>query len=142
MAKKDEVLVLSAEKIGHLVEMSAEQVAIVKANVAQGTTNNELAYFLSVCKSTGLNPLNKEIWCYKDYQGKLIIFTGRDGFLAKAQQHPNYAGLRSSEVCENDEIEIDIPRGLVEHKINPKKYWRVCYSLCKRRRTDYRVRRI
>jgi len=96
------------------------QVSIVKANIAKGTSNSELAYFLHVCQSLGLNPLNKEIWCYKDHKGNLLVFSGRDGFLAKAQQSPLYNGVRSAAIREKDEYIIDIPNGVIHHKITAK----------------------
>lgn len=90
---------------------------VIQSSVAKNTTPTELAYFLNVCKTVGLNPFNKEVWCYKDHKANLIIFTGRDGLLRKAQENPNYAGHRSSEVCENDEFSADIPNGKVYHNI-------------------------
>lgn len=94
---------------------SAEQLGIIKANVAKGTTDGELAYFASVCHSVGLNPLNKEVWCYKDHKNNLIIFTGRDGLLRKAQENPNFNGIRSAYVCENDAFEMDIANAKIKH---------------------------
>ena len=105
---------------GSGIDMTAEQVAIIKNTVAKGTTNTELAFFLNVCKTTDLNPFIKEIWCYKDSQNNLITFASRDGFLKKAQRSPDYDGMRSSEVCENDDFELDIPAGKITHKINFK----------------------
>jgi phage recombination protein Bet len=96
---------------------SAEQVAVIKNTVAKGTTDVELALFIYTATSTGLNPLIKEIWCYKDNKGNLLIFAGRDGFLKKAQQHPKYGGMRSSSVRENDICEVNIPAGTVNHMI-------------------------
>jgi len=96
---------------------SKEQVAIIKNTVAKGTTNTELALFLFTAQSANLNPLTKEIWCYKDNKNNLIIFTGRDGFLKRAQQQPAYNGLRSCEVRAGDGFEIDVPNGKVTHKI-------------------------
>lgn len=113
-------MTLTADKISRVTGYTPEQIAIIKANVAKGTTDNELAYFASVCKSINLNPLNKEVWCYKDKKQNLLIFAGRDGFLTAAQRHHLYNGIRSSEVCENDSIELDIPSGVVHHKIDPK----------------------
>lgn len=92
-------------------------VAVVKKTVAKGTTDTELFYFLQVCQSMNLNPLNKEVWCYKDGRGNLLVFSGRDGMLAKAQRDPRYNGMRSAEIRENDEFELDIPNGIVHHKI-------------------------
>ena len=99
------------------IGFAPEQIAVIKKTVAKNTTNTELAHFLMTCKSVGLNPLNKEIWCYKDNKGNLIIFTGRDGLLRKAQEKNEFAGIRSGAVRENDEFEIDIPNGYIHHKI-------------------------
>jgi recombinational DNA repair protein RecT len=63
--------------------------------------------------------LNKEIWCYKDNRGNLIIFAGRDGMLKKAQQNIDFNGLRSCEIREGDEgWKVDVPNGAVVHTIN------------------------
>lgn len=93
------------------------ELATIQSTCAKGTSKVELAYFLSLAKSVGLNPFNKEIWCYKDNKGNLLIFSGRDGFLKKAQQNPAYNGIRSSEVCENDEFGIDIANNVIHHMI-------------------------
>lgn len=99
-------------------QFTPEEIAIIKNTVAKGTTDLELAYFLNVSKVHGLNPFTKQIWCYKDNKNNLLVFAGRDGFLAKAQQCKEYAGIQSCEVCEKDEFEINIPEGKVSHKIN------------------------
>ena len=57
----------------------------------------------------------REIWCYKDWSNNLILFAGRDGFLAKAQTHPRFNGIRSSEVRANDKFELDIANNRIEH---------------------------
>lgn len=91
------------------------EVAVIQNTVAKGTTKVELAYFINVCRSVGLNPFVKEIWCYKDNKGSLLVFAGRDGFLAKAQKNPRFNGIRSSEVCKNDNFSIDIANNKIEH---------------------------
>ncbi len=107
-------------KIAEAFNMSEAEVHVIKQNTAKGTTNIELAYFIKVCQSMELNPFNKEVWCYKDNRDNLLIFAGRDGFLKKAQTHPAFGGIRSIEVCQNDEIELNIPIGEIHHKVNPK----------------------
>jgi phage recombination protein Bet len=104
-------------RIANATGFKPEEVAIVKAQVAKGTTDMELSYFLMQCRNLGLNPFNKEVWCYKDNVGNLLIFTGRDGFLSKAQKDPRYNGIRSGCIRENDEYSIDVPNGRVEHRI-------------------------
>ena len=105
------------QKISKAVSsFSEEEVAIIANTVAKNTTSTELAFFLSVCQSVELNPFNKEIWCYKDHKQNLIIFAGRDGLLVKAQKNPVFNGIRSSEVRENDEFELDVANDEITHK--------------------------
>ena len=115
-----QMLKITADKISKLTGFSPEEVAVIKNTVAKGTTDIELAFFLNVCKSVGLNPCNKEVWCYKDKKENLLIFAGRDGFLRKAQESKLWNGMTSFEVCENDEFEIDIANQKVNHKPNIK----------------------
>ena len=102
MSKEVAVVEITAQKISKATGYSTEQVAIVKNTVAKGTSNTELAFFLNFAKSVNLNPFNKEVWCYKDKRGNLLVFAGRDGFLKKAQQSEQWDGMMSCEVCEND----------------------------------------
>lgn len=116
MSDDKKLEVVDYGKLTALTGFQSEMIGVLHKTVAKGTTMSELGYFLAVCKSIGLNPLNKEIWCYKDSVGNLLVFTGRDGFLVKGQQHPRYNGLRSSEVCENDDFELDIANNSIRHK--------------------------
>lgn len=102
-------------------DYSIDEINVIKNSVAKGTTDTELKYFISVCKSVELNPLTKEIWCYKDHRNNLLVFAGRDGFLSYAQRNPNFAGIRSCDVCANDIFELDIinPANNI-HKISHK----------------------
>lgn len=108
---------LSLENISQMFSMNQEILVVLQKTVAKNTTPAEFVYFLSVCKAHGLNPINKEIWCYKNGTGDVIVFTGRDGFLKKNKENPLYRGMRSSEVCEFDEFDIDMISGEVRHKI-------------------------
>lgn len=94
-------------KTGYM-DYSQDEIRVIKDSVAKGTTDTELKYFLSVCKSTNLNPFMKEIWCYKDNKNTLLVFAGRDGFLSNAQKNPMYNGIRSCDVCENDDFILDM----------------------------------
>jgi recombinational DNA repair protein RecT len=103
------------EKMALASGFTSEEVALIKATVAKGTTDLELALFLQVAKSYELSPFKKEIWCYKDGQGNVIIFAGRDGHLAAAQKDRRWSGIASSEVRENDVFKMDIPNGIIQH---------------------------
>jgi phage recombination protein Bet len=111
---------VTADKIALLTGFKAEEIAIVKNTTAKGCTNTELAYFLNVAKSINLNPFTKEIWCYKDNKGNLLVFAGRDGFLKRAQESQLWNGMTSAEVCANDFFEMDVANAVVNHKPNFK----------------------
>lgn len=116
VTKRDESISKLARSLDGFVD--EEQIKVIHETVAKGTTLTELAYFLNVARSVGLNPFNKEIWCYKDNKGNLVMFAGRDGFLKKAQENPKFTGIRSSEVKANDEFSIDIANNHISHKIS------------------------
>lgn len=115
-----DIVQVTADKIATLTGYAAAEIAVVKATVAKGTTDVELAYFLSVCKSNDLNPFMKEIWCFKDNKGNLLVFAGRDGFLKRAQQSPLWNGITSFEVCANDEFSMTVENGQTKIKHSPK----------------------
>lgn len=109
-----------AERISAMSGFNPDQIALIKATVAKGTNDNELALFLSISKAVDLSPMLKQTWCYKDKKGNLLIFAGRDGFLTIAQRDKRWNGLTSGYTCKNDEFEMDIPAGYVKHKPNFK----------------------
>ena len=86
MNEEKAMLQINAEKISALTGFRPDEIAVVRNTTAKGTTDSELAYFLSVCKSVELNPFMKEIWCYKDNKGNVLVFAGRDGFLKRAHK--------------------------------------------------------
>lgn len=114
-----EKVAFSYDNLSAMTGYQQELISVLHRTVAKNTSNAELAYFLNVCKSVGLNPINKEIWCYKNNKGDLLVFTGRDGFLKKNKENPNYLGMKHAVVCEYDEFEIDMVKGDVTvHKIS------------------------
>lgn len=115
MSKEIQITQKDTKISGAIPGFSPEQVAIIKNTVAKGVTDTELAYFLMLAQSVHLNPFKKEIWCYKDNKGNVIIFAGRDGFLSAAQKTPSFNGIRSAYVCEKDDFKLDIPNNKIEH---------------------------
>ena len=117
---ENQMIKVTAEKISKFTGYSPEEVAIIKNTIAKKVSNTELAYFLNICKSVNLNPFNKEIWCYKDNKGNLLVFAGRDGFLKKAQESKLWNGMTSFEVCENDVFEMNVTQAEIKHNPNFK----------------------
>jgi hypothetical protein len=58
--------------------------------------------FIEVCKATGLNPFLREIWYVKG----VGIMAGRDGYLRKANEHPQFDGMETR--VERDEKNVPI----------------------------------
>jgi len=84
-------------------------VALIKSTVASGATDAELGLFLEVSARYQLDPFAKEIWCVKmpgknGAGGSMAIIVARDGFLKIANRHPDFLGMHSDTVCENDEF--------------------------------------
>lgn len=117
-------------KISEMTGFKENEIAVIQNSVAKGTTMTELAYFLNVAKSTGLNPFTKQIWCYKDHKGNVIIMAARDGFLAIGQRSERWNGLISSEVYENDHFEVDVINGQISHKPNYKERGNLLGAYC------------
>ena len=117
-------------KIATAVNMTTEEVAVIKATVAKNTSDTELSFFLMTAQMTGLNPFLKEIWCYKDNKGNLLVFAGRDGFLKVAQRDPLWNGMVSSEVRENDEFHMQPTKGEIHHKFSPKDRGKIVGAYC------------
>lgn len=107
----------AVEKVATFSGFTTEEVNVIKQTVAKNINTVELAYFLNIAKAVELNPFTKEIWCYKDTKGNLLVFAGRDGFLKRAQQSPLWNGITSAEVCENDTFEMDVVNANISHKI-------------------------
>lgn len=121
---------LTYEKLSEMSGYKKELIQIMHKTVAKNTSPAELAYFLTVSQAIGLNPINKEIWCYKDHQANLIVFTGRDGFLKKNKENTLFRGMRSSEVRENDHFLLDMIEGNVEHKFGAKDRGEIMGAYC------------
>lgn len=120
----------SISKIAEMTGFKENEIAVIQNSVAKGTTMTELAYFLNVAKTTGLNPFIKQIWCYKDHKGNVIIMAARDGFLAIGQRSERWNGMVSSEVYENDHFEVDIINGQISHKPNYKERGNLLGAYC------------
>lgn len=131
-------IALREDKIAAATGLTSEEVAIVKATVAKGTTDTELSYFLMVARSYGLSPFKKEVWCFKNNKNQLLVFAGRDGHLAAAQKDQRWNGISSSEVRENDVFSMDIPNGKVTHTYGMKDRGAIigAYAICRPKGCD------
>lgn len=83
-------------------DFTAEQIDLIKQTVAAGTSDLELALFLEVAKSSGLNPFQRQIyavmrWDAKSRKEKMVIQTGIDGYRLIAARSGVHLGTTDPE---------------------------------------------
>lgn len=83
------------------VELSTDQVDLIKRTIAKDATNDELALFVQQCNRTGLDPFAKQIY-FQKRSGKVIIITAIDGLRLIAERSNKYAGQDGPWWCGKD----------------------------------------
>jgi len=111
------------KKVSIVNQYTNEQLQVIKQHIAVGATNDELIYFLQVCKAQNLDPLSKQIYFVKR-GGQMNIQTGIDGYRAMAEQSGTLAG-------------IDDPVYDTEDAKNPNKATVTVYKMMRGVRTPF-----
>jgi hypothetical protein len=63
------------------------KLVLIKAQVAPGCNDAEVAHFLELCAHYELDAFAKEAWCAKGKNGRLLIMVGRDGLRKIGQRN-------------------------------------------------------
>lgn len=72
-------------------DWNAEQMELIKSQIAKGCTDGELGLFAEVCKKTGLNPFTRQIYAISR-KGRMTIQMSIDGFRSIAASSGLYNG--------------------------------------------------
>ena len=67
----------------------------VKNYIAPGATDQEVLYFIELCKAQKLNPFVRDAYLVKYGNQPAQIIVGKDVFLKKAGENPNFNGLKA-----------------------------------------------
>lgn len=86
-----------------MTQNSVEMLNTLRNTVAPGLTDSEFALFVEIVKSTGLNPITKEIWPIK-VNGRLQPMTGINGFLRIANSAPMFDGMEVEFEWDNKQL--------------------------------------
>jgi len=120
---------------------SDEDVDLIRRTIAPDATDHELALYLRLCKTYGLDPFRKELVMEKrkrkradgtGYDIVPVFITTRDGYLKVAMADKNYAGLIGGVVCEGDQFEYIAHEFRVNHRFGTKRgqiigAWAIAY---------------
>ena len=86
-----------------ITQNNVEMLHTLRNTVAPGLTDSEFALFAEIVKSTGLNPVTKEVWAIKA-GGRLQLMTGINGFLRIANSHPMFDGMEVEFEWDNKQL--------------------------------------
>lgn len=109
-------------QLAKVLGMPLEYVSLVKDVCAKGATDAEFCLFLQIVKDTGLNPLNKEIWFYKMWDGIAqrelpVIHASIQGKRKAAERIGGYCPGRETEYKYNPEGYVISATAYVKRKI-------------------------
>ena len=94
MSSAQEIVFAGAEKASVLASYSAEQISILKNNIAPpNMTDDQLAYCLTVARSRGLDPFKKQV--YFTLRNKKLREGNREYWVPAVTVEPTIDGFRS-----------------------------------------------
>lgn len=83
---------------------------------ANKVTTQEIVMFMNLCKFNGLNPWLREAYCIKYGNSPATMVTGRAAYEKRAEEHPQYDGMKAGIVVVGEEGEIQYREGMIKKK--------------------------
>jgi len=103
-------------KDGQLINLNTETVRkfLIRGN-NQAATNQEIIFFMGICKSRGLNPFKNDCYLIKYGNDPAAIIMSIDYFRARAKSQPDCAGWQKGIIVKKKETgEIIQTKGLLD----------------------------
>lgn len=93
--------------VQHNGDWSREQLDLIKATFASGTTDNEFQLFVQTCKRLRLDPFARQAFCVKR-GGLAQTQVSIDGFRVVAERSGEYEGQTAAQWCGPDGVWRDV----------------------------------
>ncbi|MDN4525355.1 RecT family recombinase [Fictibacillus fluitans] len=91
-------------------DLTEQDVVTVRETIGKDCNESQFKLFMSICKSSGANPILNEI--YPAVRGgQLTVQFGIDFYVRKAKEHESYLGYDVQLVHENDEFKMHQEKG-------------------------------
>lgn len=112
-ATKQSALALAEYTLDGGQKLTAET---VKNYIAPGATDQEVLMFIELCKAQNLNPFIRDAYLVKYGSAAAQIIVGKDVFIKRASENPNFNGMKAGIVVLTKDGQIQEREGALKLK--------------------------